>query len=100
MMMSQNKTRIVKLSTGSSTASLVPSTSTVSSVSPLTTRKRKRSATKLDNVIIEMIDSVIKAQLKGDERMLELEEKRLQMEEKQLEREAQQHREDSFSCKS
>ena len=46
-----------------------------------------------------MIDSVMKAQSKSDERMLELEEKRLQMEERQLEREAQQRREDSFSCK-
>ena len=86
------------LSTGSSsTASVVPSTSTVSRVSgstPLISRKRKQSATKPDNVFIDMIDSVMKAQSKSDERMLELEEKRLRMEERQLEREAQQRRED------
>ena len=49
---------------------------------------------KSDNAIIEMMDSMIKAQSKSDERMLELEEKRLQMEERQLEREMQQCRED------
>lgn len=81
----------------SSTASSVPSTFTSSSVSgstPLTSRKRKRSAAKPDNGIIEMINSVMKAQSKSDERMLELEEKRLQMEERQFEREAQQRRDD------
>ena len=41
-----------------------------------------------------MIESVMKAQSKSDEKMLELEEKRLKMEERQLEREAQQRRED------
>lgn len=84
------------LSTSSSTASLVPTSSTASNVSgstPLTSRKRKRSA-KSDNAVIEMIESVVKAQSRSDKKMLELEEKRLQMEERQLEREVQQRRED------
>ena len=69
------------LSTSSSTASLVPSSSSVKRVwkNP---RKGKRSM-KSDN------ESVMKAQSKSDEKMLELEEKRLRMEERQLEREAQ-----------
>ena len=56
------------LSTGSA-ASSVPSTSTNSTVvsvcgsTPLTSRKRKRSA-KPDNAIVDMIDSIMKAQQK------------------------------------
>ena len=76
------------LSTNSSTASLVPSSSTASGMSgstPLTSRKRKRSM-KPDNAVIEMLEYVMKAQSKSDEKMLELEEKRLLMEERQLER--------------
>ena len=61
------------------------------SSTPLTSRKHRRSV-KSDNAIIEMMDSVIKARSKSDERMLELEEKRLRMEERQLERETQQRR--------
>ena len=87
------------LSRSSSATSLapssVPSTSSSTNTSnPLpASRKRKRSL-KPDGALVEMIEGVLQAQSKSDDRMMELEEKRLRMEERQLEREAQQRKEE------
>ena len=55
-------------------------------------RKRKKT-TKTDGAIVDLLEQVITAQSKSDERMISLEEKRLKMEERQLEREVQLRRE-------
>ena len=86
------------LSRSSSVTSLapssVPSTSSTNTSNTLpASRKRKRSL-KPDGALVEMIESVLQAQSKSDDRMMELEEKRLRMEERQLEREAQQRKEE------
>lgn len=56
-------------------------------------RKRKRT-TRSDSTMAELMERVISAQTKSDEKMIELEEKRMKMEERQMEREAQQRREE------
>ena len=83
-------------SEGNGADSLNSSTTSLSSSLPgagSSTRKRKRPA-KTDTVVVELMERVISAQTKSDEKMMELEEKRMRMEERQMEREAQQRRED------
>ena len=57
-------------------------------------RKRKRPSRMADSAVIDLLEQVITAQSKSDERMVEVEEKRLRMEERQMEREALQRREE------
>ena len=79
--------------------SLNSSTTSLTSNQPaagFSSRKRKCPA-KGDTVVIELMERVVSAQTKSDEKMMELEEKRMRMEERQMEREAQQRREDRES---
>lgn len=48
--------------------------------------------------MVDLMEHVLSAQTRSDERMIELE-KRMKMDERQIEREAQQCREESFKCK-
>ena len=49
-------------------------------------RKQKRPSRMADSAVIDLLEQVIMAQSKSDERMVEVEEKRLRMEERQVER--------------
>ena len=55
---------------------------------------RKRKNPKSEPFVVDLIEKIITAQSKSDEKMLELEEKRMRMEERQLEREDKQRRDD------
>ena len=77
----------------STSAPSVSQSPDVEIVTPPTSKKRKRPS-KSENAVMDMFDTLIKAQCKTEERVLDLEEKRLRIEERQLEREAQRRRED------
>ena len=64
-------------------------------------KKRKREPTRMaDSAVIDLLEQVIMAQSKSDERMVEVEEKRLRMEERQMEREAfNGGKKGNFRCK-
>lgn len=76
------------------TPSSVPSTSSTNTSNPPPASRKQKHSLKPDGALVEMIESVLQAQSKSDDRMMELEEKRLRMEERQLEREAQQRKEE------
>ena len=87
----EGETKAEPLSLDSSTHSAGSSSGTTEA-KPTISRKRKKP--KSEPVFVDLMERVISAQSKSDEKMLELEEKRMKMEERQLEREDQQRKED------